>query len=244
MSRKRKGKRKSKAQPERRPPHPSADYRRAVRKADSVLAESGVEIRADTWQAEALDWFTAGERDRQELARYIAAHEGALGVSWARDLLRLEVFLRAADHEAIIAHYDRAMNRYPRCPLVEMWAAEALARHGADWWQARALLLHAVEQLPDHAGPRYELGFQHYLLGDFAGAIAWFDEAAVRLTEAEDGIGSRVYYNRGLVRYALTGDKKAAIADVKTALRLDPDYTQAKQTLQALRGRVARWVPW
>jgi tetratricopeptide (TPR) repeat protein len=244
VSRKRKGKRKSKAKSRRRPLHPNADYRRAVRKADSVLAESGVEIQADTWQAEALDWFTADDRDRQELARYIAAHEGVLGIPWARDLLRLEVFLRAADHEAILAHYDRAMNRYPRCPLVEMWAAEALARHGADWWRARAMLLYAVEQLTDQARPRYELGFQHYLLGDFAGAIGWFDEAAERLTETEDDIGSRVYYNRGLVRHALTGDKKAAVADVKTALRLDPDYAQAKQTLRALRGRVVRWVPW
>jgi hypothetical protein len=137
------------------------DYQRAVREVDKVLAENNAEIRADNWQQVALDWFTADERDRNELARYIAAHAGQLGVAWARDLVRLEVFFRANDHTAIITHYDRAMTRYPRCPLVEMWVAEQIGRHGGDWWRARPLLLYAVEQLPDYARPYYELGFMH-----------------------------------------------------------------------------------
>jgi tetratricopeptide (TPR) repeat protein len=219
------------------------DYQRAVREVDKVLAENNAEIRADNWQQVALDWFTADERDRNELARYIAAHAGQLGVAWARDLVRLEVFFRANDHTAIITHYDRAMTRYPRCPLVEMWVAEQIGRHGGDWWRARPLLLYAVEQLPDYARPYYELGFMHYLLGDFPGALRWFDQAATRLTDDEAGIGARIFYNRGLVRYAVDGDRATAIADVEAALRLKPDYPQAEEALRGLRGRV-RWVPW
>ncbi len=52
-----------------------------------------------------------------------------------------------------------------------------------------------------------------------------------------------MHFNRGIVRYALDGDRKAAIADVQTALRLRPDYEQAKETLRGLRGKV-RWSPW
>jgi len=246
MSRKRKKRpRRRRARPRRRPSPTSStfDYQGVIDQADKVLAENGIEVAADNWQQAALDWFAADERDRNELARYMAAYEGRLGVTWARYLLRLEIFFRVDDHTAIITHYDRTMARYPRSPLVEMWVAEQIARHGGDWWRARRMLLHVVEQLPNHARPRYELGFMHYLLGDFTGALPWFDEAAVRLTDDEDEIGARVLYNRGLVRYALDGDRRTAIAEVKAALRLKRDYPQARQALRALRGR-GRWVAW
>ncbi|MBC8447569.1 MAG: hypothetical protein H8D78_07450 [Chloroflexi bacterium] len=246
MSRKaRKRPRRREARSRERPsPVPRTfDYRRVIGQADKVLAESDVAVSADNWQPVVLDWFTANERDRNELAHYIAAHEEQLGVTWARDLLRLEVFFRVNDHAAIIAHYDRAMSRYPPAPLVKMWVAEQIGRHGGDWWRARPMLLTVVEQLPAHARPRYELGFLHFLLGDFPGARHWFDEAAARLTDDENDIGAQVFYNRALVRYALDGDREAAIAGVKEALRLNPDYRQARETLRGLRGR-ERWVPW
>lgn len=70
-----------------------------------------------------------------------------------------------------------------------------------------------------------------------------FNQAADRLAEDDVEVGARVFYNRGLVRYFLDGDKQAAIADVKEALRRKPDYPQAREALRGLRGRV-RWVPW
>jgi tetratricopeptide (TPR) repeat protein len=245
MSRKKKDKRRSRGRFRRstRPTAMDHAYREAVREADRALAESEVEIRADNWQEVALDWFTADARDRGELSSYIVSHKSRLGIGWARDLLRLEVFLRAGDHEAIMPHYDRAMTQYPRCALVDTWVAEQIGRQGGDWWRARSMLLYVVEQLPGHARPRYELGFQHYLLGDFPGALAWFDQAVDRLMDAEADFGAQVHYNRGIVRYALDGDRKAAIADVQIALRLRPDYVQAKETLHSLRGK-PRWRPW
>jgi hypothetical protein len=105
-----------------------------------VLSANDVAIRADNWQQLAVDWFAPDEPDRSELASYVAAHEGELGVAWARGLLRLEVFFQAHDHDEIIAHYDRALSRYPRCALVEVWVAEQIARHGGDWWRARPRL--------------------------------------------------------------------------------------------------------
>jgi hypothetical protein len=136
MSRKKKDKRKSRGRSRRSTRPTAADYayRKAVREADRALAESQVEIGADNWQEVALDWFTADARDRGELSSYIGSHKSRLGIGWARDLLRLEVFLRAGDHEAIMAHHDRAMTRYPRCALVDTWVAEQIGRQGGDWW--------------------------------------------------------------------------------------------------------------
>jgi tetratricopeptide (TPR) repeat protein len=102
----------------------------------------------------------------------------------------------------------------------------------------------AIEQLPDQPKPYYEMGFMHYLLGDFAGALDWFDRAADRVSDGDTALAPRVFYNRGLMRYVAEGDKDAAIADIKEALRRWPEYTQAKNTLKALRRRKVRWVPW
>jgi tetratricopeptide (TPR) repeat protein len=221
----------------------SSVYRQNIRQADSTLARQGIKIRSDNWQQLALDWFAPNEPERGELARYITDHEPELGLSWARELLRLEVFFRAEDHAQIIAHYDRAFAHYPRCVPVEMWVADQVFRHAGDFWRARQMYRYAVGHLPDHPKPYYELGFMSYLSGDFVGALDWFNQAAERVTDDDVELGARVFYNRSLVRFALDGDREAAIADVQEALRRKPDYPQAKEALRGLRGRV-RWVPW
>jgi tetratricopeptide (TPR) repeat protein len=208
------------------------------------LAKEGVEIRPDNWQQLVLEWFAPDQPERGELARYVAAHEDRLGIPWAREVLRLEVFFQAEDHLQVIAHYDRAFSRYPRCAVVEMWVADQIFRHGGDFWRARRMYRYAVDNLPGHPKSYYELGFMSYLLGDFPGALDWFNQAAERVADDDLELGARVFYNRGLVRYFLGGDRQAAIADVKEALRRKPDYPQAKQALRGLRGNKVRWVLW
>jgi tetratricopeptide (TPR) repeat protein len=223
-------------------PTPS-QYRRNIRQADEILAKEGVEIRPDNWQQLAPDWFTPHEPERGELARYIEAYEDRLGVAWAREMLRLEVFFQAEDYAQVIAHFDRALSRYPRCALVELWVADHVFRHAGDFWRARQMYRYAIDQLPDHAKPRYELGFMSHLLGDFPGALEWFNQAAERVADDDVEMGARVFYNRGMMRYLVQGDREAATADVKEALRRKPDYSLAKEALRSLRGRI-RWVPW
>jgi len=241
----RKGKRRRQARSGQQPPPvgASSEYRRNIGRADDILAKEGVEIRSDNWQQLALDWFAPQEPERGELARYIADHEQRLGTPWAQELLRLEVFFQAEDHAQIIAHYERAFPHYPRCALVEMWVADQVFRHAGDFWRARQMVRYAVDHLTGHAKPHYELGFMSYLLGDFAGALGWFNQAAERVAADNVEMGARILYNRGMVQYLVKGDEKAAIADVEEALRRKPDYPQAKETLRGLRGKV-RWVPW
>jgi tetratricopeptide (TPR) repeat protein len=231
----------------RRPPtpHHDVDYRGALRQADEVLARNNVQPRRADWPEVVLSWVTPEGPDRDELARYIEAHRERLGVGWARAMLRLEVFFQADDHEAIIVHHDRALSRYPRCALVELYAAVPLLRDDGDWWRARPMLQYAADHLPDRAWPRYELGFLHYLLGDFPGAVDWFNQAASRLTEHDGAmLASRVFYNRGIARFILDGDRKAARADMVQALEHDPGYEQAQEFLRVLRRRKVEWVPW
>jgi len=242
MSKSRKRKRPRQAQSRQRS-RVSSVYQRNIRQADDILAGEGVEIRSDNWQQLALDWFVPTEPERDQLARYIADHEPELGVPWARELLRLEIFFQAEDHTQIIAHYDRAFAHYPRCTLVEMWVADQFFRHAGDFWRARQMYRYAVDHLPDHPKPYYELGFMSYLLGDFQSALDWFNQAAKRMPDDEVEMGARTLYNRGMMRYLVEGDKEAAIADVEEALRRKPDYSQAKEALRGLRGKI-RWVPW
>jgi len=246
MSRKsRKRKRTRGARSKQRSPSASTTraYQQAIRQADEILSENDAEIRADNWPELALDWFASEEPERDILVRYIAEHKQKLGIPWARDLLRLEVFFQAEDHLQIVEYFERAFPRYPRCALVEMWVADQIFRHGGDFWRARQMYRYAIETLPNHPKPYYELGFMSYLLGDFPGAMDGFNQAADRVADDDVELAARVFYNRGLVRYFLAGDRRAAIADVQEALRRKPNYPQAKEALRGLRGRV-RWVPW
>ena len=224
-------------------PASSETYRQAIRNIDAILAKDGVEIRPDNWQQLAVDWYAPHEPDRAELGRYIAAHYDRLGVAWARDIMRLHVFLQAQDYAQVVAHYEGALRSYPRCALVEMWVAAYLMRTRGDFWQARQMDLNAAAELPAFAKPHYELGFMNYLLGDFRGALDQFDQAAAKLAADDSALGSRVFYNRGLVRFAISGDRQAALVDIREALRRRPDYAQAKEALRTLEGKL-RWLPW
>jgi tetratricopeptide (TPR) repeat protein len=222
-----------------------------IRQADEIIAKhvvseanpNGAEIRPDNWQQIALDWFTPREPERSALARYIAAHQTKLGVAWARELLRLEVFFQVKDDQAIVEHYARAFRAYPRCALIELWVAGHILRQSGDVWRVRQMYLNAAAELPTFAKPFYELGFLSYLLGDFPGALEQFDQAAALVAADDVELGARIFYNRGLVRFALNADQQAALADVEEALRRKPDYAQAKEALRAFKSR-ARWVPW
>ncbi len=253
-SSRKKGQRRGQQQPKptrkhRVPPdvmiHPDLDYQEALGEADRELVDNNVEVLRQNWQELVLNWFARAGRDRVEMARYVDANGDKLGPTWARDMLRLEVFFQAEDHDAIMVHYHQALAGYPRCALVELYVGERIGRHGAAWWRARAMLLYAAEHLPGYARPRYELGYHHYLLGDFPGALRWFDEAEARLTEEDAGFqASRLYFNRAIVRLMNTGDRDAAIVDLKQALQHDREYPQAQAHLRALKRGKVRWVPW
>ena len=226
-----------------RPALHSSEYRQALRQADELLTENHIEIRPDNWQQLVLDWVTPDEPELGEMARYIAAHEGQLGVPWARELLRLEVLIQAQEYIQIVTHYNQALPRYPRCALVEMWAADYVYRHAADFWRARRMYRYVMEHLPDHPKPYYEMGFMSYLLGDFPSAVDWYDQAMDLVGDYDAELEARILYNRAMTHFYTDGDKKTAIAEIKKALKRMPDYPQAKQALRGLRGRV-RWTPW
>ena len=164
-------------------------------------------------------------------------------MAWAREIIRLQVLLQAQDYAQVVAHYERALRSYPRCALVELWVAAYIMRTGGDFWQPRQMYLNAAAELPAFSKPHYELGFMNYLLGDFPGALDEFDLAAARLAVDDRELGSRVFYNRGLVRFAISGDRQAALVDIREALRRRPDYAQAKEALRTLEGKL-RWLPW
>jgi tetratricopeptide (TPR) repeat protein len=229
----------------RRKSHTPSIYKQKIRRADETLTENGVELQDDNWQALVLEWCTPEGPERSMMARYIAEHENELGVDWAREILRMEVYFQVQDYEQIIAHHERAFPRYPRCALVEMWVADQVFRHAGDFWRARPMYHYAIAHLPEHPKPYYEMGYMSYLLGDFDGALSWFDQATERVSDVHGEIAARVFYNRGIVRYFLGGDKETVVADMKEALRYKRGYVQARQVLRSLRGRrEVRFVPW
>lgn len=224
-------------------PSGSGEYRQAIRQADEILSEKRVDIHPDNWPQLALDWFAPHEPDRSALERYIVTYRNQIGSAWAREILRMQVLIDVQDYECIVEHYDRALHSYPRCALIELWVAGCILRTRGHFWRVREMYWRAAADLPSFAKPHYELGFISYLLGDFPGALEQFNRAAALVAAHETELGALIWYNRGMVRLALEGDKLAAQADLEEALRRKPDYAKAIEALRALKGR-PRWIPW
>jgi tetratricopeptide (TPR) repeat protein len=225
-----------------RRPAPTPDYEDDIRRADEILSENDLEPRDDNWKALVIEVVADSSPERSQLSAYILEHENTLGATWAREVLRLEVFLRAQAHEQIIAHYDYALSRYPRCAVVDLWVASYIFRHQGDFWRARSMYRYVQEKIPQHPRTYYEIGFMHHLLGDLPGALREFNRAAERMSGYGDELAARVLYNRAVIRYALEGEKDDAIADLERALEHQPDYHPAQAMLRDLQGRW--WLPW
>lgn len=236
---------KRQRKPKRSADNAASDYRYGVSEADRILREKQLIPGADNWRQMAVEESTLpGSPDRAELTRYVATHADQLGVAWARELLRMEIFFRVEDHVQIVEHYDRALAPYPRCAVIETWVTDQIFHHLGNFWRAREMYLYQVEVLPQHAKPRYELGFMYHLLGDHSTSLRWFDEAAPLLTPADGTLGAQLYLNRGLIRYLWQGDWEGALADVQEALRRRPDYPQAQQSLRMLKNQGRRSFSW
>ena len=234
-----------KSRPHRRPRSgspPASEYEDGIRKADEILSESNLEPSDDNWRDLVIENFAVHSSERFQLMEYTLDHDKVLGPKWARELLRLDVFLQVNAHEEVIVHYDRALSRYPRCVIVDMWVADHILRYQGDLWRARSMYQYVQERFPEHPKAYYEIGFLNHLLGDLPGALQQFNQAAERVSGYDDELIARLFYNRAAVDYALRSDEADAIADLKMALEHKPDYPQAKKMLRSLRLR--RWLPW
>jgi tetratricopeptide (TPR) repeat protein len=230
----------------RLPLRDTVDYEYYLDQADQLLAQNGIVPLPANWRALVLDWFPADEQAREAMARHIDAHASELGVDWAREMLRLEIFFQSRDDIQVVEHYYRALADYPPCSYLELEVAGPMIRYGGDLWTARILLWNALKHFPDRPKPYYDMGFVSHLLGDVAGALEWYNRGVSLVADDEAEIGARLLYNRGTVRYALDGDRDAAVADLERALDLYPDYPQARQTLAALQAESGERavLPW
>ena len=220
----------------------TSEYKDGVRQADEILRDNDLIPLDENWQETVLHWFVTEDIERKALAAYMTEHQEALGAAWAREMLRMEIFFQVNDHNIIVAHYDRTLSQYPRCIVLDMWVADQIFRHQGDFWRARPMYQDVQEHLPQHPKPYYELGFMNHLLGDLPSALEQFNQAAERIGEYDDELAARIFYNRGVTRYALEKDRKGAIADLKKALEHKPNYPQAKKLLRGLS--IRSWLPW
>ncbi len=214
----------------------SATYREGLREANRILHEHYTLPDQDSWQEIALEtWTPAGTPDREAFNHYITKYADQLGIAWANAVLKLDIFLQAKDSACVVEHYDRAFQRYPRCALIEIWVTDHIFYHLGDFWRAREMYVYQADTLPTHPKPRYELGFLHHIIGDHEESLRWFNEAVPLLEGQEHNFQAQVYFNRGLIRYMLHSHDKHALADIRQALKLRPDYAEAQQVLKAIK---------
>jgi len=127
-----------------------------------------------------------------------------------------------------LAAYFRALEFNPLHPEVsQRIGAIQLARNQPD--QALARLDQAVDLAPENGDVRVLRGRAHLMLRHFPQAIADFRTAAEHLPDRAD-----VYY---LLAVALDADHRSADAlkAAQEALRLSPDYADARELSQKLR---------
>ena len=75
---------------------PASEYEDSIRKTDEILSEGDLEPSDDRWRDLVIENFAVRASEQLQLMEYTLDHDNVLGPEWAREMLRLEVFLQAA----------------------------------------------------------------------------------------------------------------------------------------------------
>ena len=132
------------------------------------------------------------------------------------------------------AAFERVLANHPESGRAWLGLGQDLMLRG-DVPAARALLVRASIQMPDHIGTWHALAWCQLLEGDLAGAKHSFDKAF-----ALDRTFGETHGGFALV-HALRGERKEAEESVKRAMRLDPQGRSARYAQSVLlfdEGRV------
>jgi Flp pilus assembly protein TadD len=138
-----------------------------------------------------------------------------------------DAYLRAADSRRVVAAHRQALNRDSRDPHVYVAIGELMMQAGRPG-EAIPLLEGALVSLPREVPLRNTLAVLYGAQGRFADAARLLDET-VKLNPDEP----LTWLNLGVATQAL-GQKKRAEAAYREAIRLQPDFTRARQYLSAL----------
>jgi len=140
----------------------------------------------------------------------------------AARLLAARIARAAADHDAALAHLDRAIALKPQRDLfIEKARALDLAGHKAEAREAWQAILKAI---PEHQEASARLGRLAWDDGDLAGAVSLLERAT------QGDAPASVWFDLGVARQDQRDHDGAALA-YRKAIALKPDYAEAALNL-------------
>jgi Tfp pilus assembly protein PilF len=147
--------------------------------------------------------------------------------------------LQQGYHAQMEGDYDRAVDLYKdsleACPTAEAHTFLGWTYHfQGKVDEAIAECKRAIEVDPDFGNPYNDIGAYLISLGRFDEAVPWL-ERAIRAPRYEPR--HYPYFNLGRVYYA-KGEINRARQYFQEALRIEPDYTLARQAIENLRRMV------
>jgi len=133
------------------------------------------------------------------------------------------------------AMYQQALNIQPENPLASNNLAYLMLQHGGNVDVALAMAQTARRGMPDSPNAADTLGFAYYQKGVYQSAIEMFQES-LRLNQKRGASDSpTVHYHLGRA-YEKTNQTRLAREQLERALKISPDFNDARKALAELRG--------
>ncbi|EJO5349238.1 hypothetical protein NRP93_003404 [Clostridium botulinum] len=171
------------------------------------------------------------------LKDYIKSNKEVLDLNWGKEMLLFIYSFNEKDLEMAEAFY-KALKRYPENYFTESVIADIDLRFYGDLFKARDKYLKALSLYDRDGLVYYNLGLIYYLLGMFQKSMDFYNKSLnyINKMDNKEFIKSKCLYNIAVCEINYNNNYKEGEKLLKRSLKLNPDYKEANDLLEDLRG--------
>ncbi|MDU6878879.1 tetratricopeptide repeat protein [Clostridium tepidum] len=171
------------------------------------------------------------------LKEYIKNNKEILDLNWGKQMLLFIISFNEKDLELAEQCY-KALKKYPDNYFIESVMADIDLRFYGDLFKARDKYLNALSLYDRDALVYYNLGLIYYLLGMFKKSIDFYNKSLnyINKMDNKEFIKSKCLYNIAVCEINYNNNPKEGEKLLKRSLKLNPNYTEANDLLEKLRG--------
>jgi len=167
---------------------------------------------------------------------YVKTHEKVIDPEWGRVMLS---FIRAHKEKnpPDIEKYYKSLKKYPINSFAETIIGQLHLTYHGNLFKAMEKYKNAVELRPDDANCHYNLGYAYFLLGIFDKSAEHYKKAVINYKNANypEQVKARSLYNIAVYKINIEEDYTGAKKLLKQALRVMPDYPEARHALRTIK---------
>lgn len=169
--------------------------------------------------------------------QYIDTNKDKINVLWA---LEMFLFVRASEKKDVeeVENYSKRLKIYADNYYVEYVLADMSLRYYGNLFESKEKFLKALSLKENDPMAHYNLGYIYNLLGMFEKSLENYEKASVFSEDAPDGKDLKVkaLYNMAKYYLIVKNDEEKVKDLLNELLEINPDYNNARQMLDSLKG--------